>query len=140
MGSSGLVAGGNGGQEITLTINNSSLTQALAQVQASAAGSGTAGGNPQEITLTISGRDSLICHTSIKNIKYQKYTALLNMFFSKDRKGLLITNMGKSNNKKPSTVSIDFLTQASTGAGKEEKMKPIITQSHFTNPDLKTLY
>lgn len=59
MGSSGLVAGGNGGQEITLTINNSSLTQALAQVQASAAGSGTAGGNPQEITLTISGQDLL---------------------------------------------------------------------------------
>lgn len=73
MGSSALVAGGNSGQEITLTINNSSLTQALAQVQASAAGSGTAGGNPQEITLTISGRN--------KNIKYQKYTALLNMFF-----------------------------------------------------------
>lgn len=87
MGSSALVAGGNSGQEITLTINNSSLTQALAQVQASAAGSGTAGGNPQEITLTISGRN--------KNIKYQKYTALLNMFFSKGRKELLITNMGK---------------------------------------------
>ncbi|XP_063343312.1 zinc finger protein 236-like [Pelmatolapia mariae] len=59
MGNSGLVAGGNSGQEITLTINNSSLTQALAQVQASAAGSGTAGGNPQEITLTISGQDLL---------------------------------------------------------------------------------
>uniref|UniRef100_A0A7N8X0R0 Zinc finger protein 236 n=1 Tax=Mastacembelus armatus TaxID=205130 RepID=A0A7N8X0R0_9TELE len=55
MGSSGLVAGGNSGQEITLTIN-SNLTQALAQVQsqASAAGSSTAAGNPQEITLTIS--------------------------------------------------------------------------------------
>ncbi|XP_030605132.1 zinc finger protein 236 isoform X3 [Archocentrus centrarchus] len=61
MGSSGLVTGGSSGQEITLTINNSSLTQALAQVQAqaSAAGSGTAGGNPQEITLTISGQDLL---------------------------------------------------------------------------------
>ncbi|XP_035499603.1 zinc finger protein 236-like isoform X2 [Scophthalmus maximus] len=57
MSSSGLVAGGSGGQEITLTINNSSLTQALAQVQAqaSAAGSSAAAGNPQEITLTISG-------------------------------------------------------------------------------------
>uniref|UniRef100_A0A7N6C2L7 C2H2-type domain-containing protein n=1 Tax=Anabas testudineus TaxID=64144 RepID=A0A7N6C2L7_ANATE len=56
IGSSGLVAGGSSGQEITLTINNSSLTQALAQVQAqaSAAGSSTAAGNPQEITLTIS--------------------------------------------------------------------------------------
>uniref|UniRef100_A0A3Q3IK56 Zinc finger protein 865 n=1 Tax=Monopterus albus TaxID=43700 RepID=A0A3Q3IK56_MONAL len=56
MSSSGLVAGGNSGQEITLTINNSSLTQALAQVQAqaTAAGSSTAAGNPQEITLTIS--------------------------------------------------------------------------------------
>lgn len=116
MGSSGLVAGGNSGQEITLTINNSSLTQALAQVQASAAGSGTAGGNPQEITLTISGRNSLICHMSIKNIKYQKYTGLLNMFFSKDRKGLLITNMGKN---KPSTISIDFLTQANTRASRQ---------------------
>lgn len=56
IGSSALVAGGSSGQEITLTINNSSLSQALAQVQAqaSAAGSSTAA-NPQEITLTISG-------------------------------------------------------------------------------------
>uniref|UniRef100_A0A3Q3H1V4 Zinc finger protein 236 n=1 Tax=Kryptolebias marmoratus TaxID=37003 RepID=A0A3Q3H1V4_KRYMA len=61
MGSGGLVAGGNAGQEITLTINNSSLTQALAQVQAqaSAAGSSSAAGNPQEITLTISGMEKL---------------------------------------------------------------------------------
>lgn len=67
MGSSGLVAGGSSSQEITLTINNSSLTQALAQVQAqaSAAGSGTAAENPQEITLTISGVDH-IHHRSIK--------------------------------------------------------------------------
>lgn len=63
MSSSGLVAGGSSGQEITLTINNSSLTQALAQVQAqaSAAGSSAAAGNPQEITLTISGMDHCIC-------------------------------------------------------------------------------
>uniref|UniRef100_A0A8C4DK37 Zinc finger protein 236 n=1 Tax=Dicentrarchus labrax TaxID=13489 RepID=A0A8C4DK37_DICLA len=50
MGSSGLIAGGANGQEITLTINNPSLTQALA----SASCSGAAAGNPQEITLTIS--------------------------------------------------------------------------------------
>uniref|UniRef100_A0A673A1B1 Zinc finger protein 236 n=1 Tax=Sphaeramia orbicularis TaxID=375764 RepID=A0A673A1B1_9TELE len=56
MGSSGLVSAGSNGQEITFTINNSSLTQALAQVQAqaSAAGSNSVAGNPQEITLTIS--------------------------------------------------------------------------------------
>lgn len=55
--SSGLVSGGPGGQEITLTINNSSLSQALAQVHAhaSASSSSNAAGNPQEITLTISG-------------------------------------------------------------------------------------
>ncbi|XP_056236976.1 zinc finger protein 236-like [Seriola aureovittata] len=66
MSSSGLVAGGSNGQEITLTINNSSLTQALAQVQAqaSAAGSNTAAGNPQEITLTISGQDLLPQHSN----------------------------------------------------------------------------
>ncbi|KAF0045089.1 hypothetical protein F2P81_001618 [Scophthalmus maximus] len=66
MSSSGLVAGGSGGQEITLTINNSSLTQALAQVQAqaSAAGSSAAAGNPQEITLTISGQDLLPQHSN----------------------------------------------------------------------------
>ncbi|XP_068425075.1 zinc finger protein 236-like isoform X2 [Clinocottus analis] len=65
IGSSGLVAGGPSGQEITLTINNSSLTQALAQVQAhaSAAGGNTAAGNPQEITLTISGQDLLPQHS-----------------------------------------------------------------------------
>ncbi|XP_038145267.1 zinc finger protein 236-like isoform X3 [Cyprinodon tularosa] len=62
----GLVAGSSGSQEITLTINNSSLTQALAQVQAqaSAAGSGAAPGNPQEITLTISGQDLLPHHNN----------------------------------------------------------------------------
>ncbi|KAK2910564.1 zinc finger protein 236-like isoform X1 [Channa argus] len=66
MSSSGLVAGGSSGQEITLTINNSSLTQALAQVQAqaSAGGSSTAAGNPQEITLTISGQDLLPQHSN----------------------------------------------------------------------------
>ncbi|XP_028326294.1 zinc finger protein 236 [Gouania willdenowi] len=66
MGSSGFVTGGNSGQEITLTINNSSLSQALAQVQAqaSAAGSSTGVGNPQEITLTISGQDLLPQHSS----------------------------------------------------------------------------
>lgn len=66
MGSSGLVSGSNGGQEITFTFNNSSLTQALAQVQAqaSAVGSGTAAGNTQEITLTISGQDLLPQHNS----------------------------------------------------------------------------
>ncbi|XP_034384515.1 zinc finger protein 236-like isoform X1 [Cyclopterus lumpus] len=64
IGSSGLVTGGPSGQEITLTINNSSLTQALAQVQAhaSAAGVNSAAGNPQEITLTISGQDLLPQH------------------------------------------------------------------------------
>lgn len=51
MGSSGMMAGGAGGQEITLTINNSSLTQAFA----SASCGGSAAANPQEITLTISG-------------------------------------------------------------------------------------
>ncbi|KAM3872736.1 zinc finger protein 236 [Diretmus argenteus] len=64
MGSSGLVSGGAGGQEITLTINNSSLTQALAQAQASAAGSNAVVGNPQEITLTISGQDLLPQHSA----------------------------------------------------------------------------
>uniref|UniRef100_A0A3B4AUW8 C2H2-type domain-containing protein n=1 Tax=Periophthalmus magnuspinnatus TaxID=409849 RepID=A0A3B4AUW8_9GOBI len=56
MGSSGLVSGSNGGQEITFTFNNSSLSQALAQVQAqaSAAGASSAAGGTQEITLTIS--------------------------------------------------------------------------------------
>lgn len=62
MSNSGLVAGGSSGQEITLTINNSSLTQALAQVQAQASVAGSSGvaGNHQEITLTISGMDIII--------------------------------------------------------------------------------
>uniref|UniRef100_A0A3Q3VYE9 C2H2-type domain-containing protein n=1 Tax=Mola mola TaxID=94237 RepID=A0A3Q3VYE9_MOLML len=51
MGSSGLITGGSSSQEITLTINNPSLTQALASATCSSA----AAGNPQEITLTISG-------------------------------------------------------------------------------------
>ncbi|CDQ98359.1 unnamed protein product [Oncorhynchus mykiss] len=58
----GLVS--SGAQEITLTINNSSLTQALAQAQANAAAGGNtaAGNHPQEITLTISGQDLLQQH------------------------------------------------------------------------------
>ena len=60
--SSGLVPGGAGGHEITLTINNSSLTQALAQAQAAGASAGA--GNPQEITLTISGQGTHNTHSS----------------------------------------------------------------------------
>uniref|UniRef100_A0A3B5MFU7 Zinc finger protein 236 n=1 Tax=Xiphophorus couchianus TaxID=32473 RepID=A0A3B5MFU7_9TELE len=48
MSNAGLVAGANSSQEITLTINNSSLTQALAQVQAQASAA----------TLTISGMNT----------------------------------------------------------------------------------
>lgn len=59
MTTTGLLSGGANGQEITLTINNSSLNQVLAQAQAQAAGAGSAAGNPQEITLTISGPDLL---------------------------------------------------------------------------------
>lgn len=58
MGSSGMIAGGTSGQEITLTINNSSLTQALASASCSSA----ATGNPQEITLTISGIEHFSVH------------------------------------------------------------------------------
>ncbi|CAL1610638.1 unnamed protein product [Knipowitschia caucasica] len=66
MASSGLVSGGNSGQEITFTFNNSSLSQALAQVQAqaSAVGSVSAAGGTQEITLTISGQDLLPQHNN----------------------------------------------------------------------------
>nr|XP_032655136.1 zinc finger protein 236-like [Chelonoidis abingdonii] len=51
--SQGMVSTSNGQHEITLTINNSSLSQVLAH----AAGSTTTNpsGSPQEITLTISG-------------------------------------------------------------------------------------
>ncbi|XP_064909064.1 zinc finger protein 236 isoform X1 [Columba livia] len=61
MTSQGMVSSSNGQHEITLTINNSSLSQVLAH----ASGSTTANssGSPQEITLTISGQD-LIQHNS----------------------------------------------------------------------------
>nr|XP_061789717.1 zinc finger protein 236-like [Nerophis lumbriciformis] len=59
LGTTGLVNGGTGNQEITLTINNSSLSQALAQVQATVSGSNTSSVNHQEITFTISGQDLL---------------------------------------------------------------------------------
>ncbi|XP_028971587.2 zinc finger protein 236 isoform X1 [Esox lucius] len=60
-------SGLSGAQEITLTINNSSLTQALAQAQASASGTSGAGLHPQEITLTISGQDLLQHQASSAN-------------------------------------------------------------------------
>ncbi|NWU52852.1 ZN236 protein, partial [Dromas ardeola] len=51
----------NGQHEITLTINNSSLSQVLAHASGSTTASSS--GSPQEITLTISGQD-LIQHNS----------------------------------------------------------------------------
>ena len=56
MTSQGLVSTSGGPHEITLTINNSSLSQALAQAAGPAAAA--ASGPPQEITLTISGESS----------------------------------------------------------------------------------
>ncbi|KAM7126021.1 zinc finger protein 236 isoform 3-T3 [Molossus nigricans] len=56
----GLVSSSSGPHEITLTINNSSLSQVLAQA---AGPTSSSSGPPQEITLTISGQD-LIQHSS----------------------------------------------------------------------------
>ncbi|XP_059751598.1 zinc finger protein 236 isoform X6 [Balaenoptera ricei] len=61
MTSQGLVSTSSGPHEITLTINNSSLSQVLAQAAGPTAASSS--GSPQEITLTISGQD-LIQHSS----------------------------------------------------------------------------
>ncbi|RXN06522.1 zinc finger protein 236 [Labeo rohita] len=63
----GLVNGSNSAPEITLTINNSSLTQALAQTSAAASTPAT---STSEITLTIAGQDLLPqhCPTSTPNM------------------------------------------------------------------------
>lgn len=53
MTSQGMVSSSNGQHEITLTINNSSLSQVLAHATGSTTTSSS--GSPQEITLTISG-------------------------------------------------------------------------------------
>lgn len=53
MTSQGMVSSSNGQHEITLTINNSSLSQVLAHATGSTTASSS--GSPQEITLTISG-------------------------------------------------------------------------------------
>ncbi|XP_053324282.1 zinc finger protein 236 [Spea bombifrons] len=55
MTSQGLVSTSNGQHEITLTINNSSLSHVLAHATGTTPTSAT--GSPQEITLTISGQD-----------------------------------------------------------------------------------
>ncbi|OCT76558.1 zinc finger protein 236 isoform X2 [Xenopus laevis] len=55
MASQGLVPQSNGQHEITLTINNSSLSHVLAHATGSTPTTST--GSPQEITLTISGQD-----------------------------------------------------------------------------------
>ncbi len=54
----GLVSGGNSAPEITLTINNTSLTQALAQTSAAAS---TPTISTPEITLTIAGTHTHPC-------------------------------------------------------------------------------
>ncbi|XP_073702923.1 zinc finger protein 236-like [Garra rufa] len=62
----GLVSASNSAPEITLTINNSSLTQALAQTSVAASTPVT---STSEITLTIAGQDLLPhCTTSTSNI------------------------------------------------------------------------
>ncbi|KAF4103587.1 hypothetical protein G5714_016470 [Onychostoma macrolepis] len=63
----GLVSGGNSAPEITLTINNSSLTRALARTSAAASTPAT---STPEITLTIAGQDLLPqhCPTSTSNM------------------------------------------------------------------------
>ncbi|XP_061450206.1 zinc finger protein 236 isoform X3 [Rhineura floridana] len=61
MTSQGMVSTPNGQHEITLTINNSSLSHVLAH--ASSTTTTNSSGTPQEITLTISGQD-LIQHNS----------------------------------------------------------------------------
>ncbi|KAM4705525.1 zinc finger protein 236 [Rhinophrynus dorsalis] len=55
MASQGLVSSSNGQHEITLTINNSSLSHVLAHATGTTPTTST--GSPQEITLTISGQD-----------------------------------------------------------------------------------
>ncbi|KAM5158048.1 zinc finger protein 236 [Mantella aurantiaca] len=62
MTSQGLVSSSNGQHEITLTINNSSLSQVLAH--ATGTTSTTSSVSPQEITLTISGQDIMQLGTS----------------------------------------------------------------------------
>ncbi|NWX99557.1 ZN236 protein, partial [Nothoprocta ornata] len=62
MTSQGMVSSSNGQHEITLTINNSSLSQVLAHATGSATANSS--GSPQEITLTISGCQDLIQHNS----------------------------------------------------------------------------
>ncbi|XP_018605792.1 zinc finger protein 236 isoform X1 [Scleropages formosus] len=62
MTSPGLVTTGSSGQEITLTINNSSLSQVLAQ--ASATDPAPVSSDPPEITLTISGQDLMPQHST----------------------------------------------------------------------------
>lgn len=68
----GLVSGGNSAPEITLTINNSSLTQALAQTSAAAS---TPAISTPEITLTIAGT-----HTPLQTIQTQ--TSALSVDFA----------------------------------------------------------
>ncbi|XP_028908899.1 zinc finger protein 236 isoform X2 [Ornithorhynchus anatinus] len=66
MTSQGLVSTSNGQHEITLTINNTSLSQVLAHATGST--TPTSAGSPQEITLTISGQD-LIQHNPSGSIR-----------------------------------------------------------------------
>ena len=62
MSSQGLVSTASGPHEITLTINNSSLSQVLAQAAGPTA---SASGSPQEITLTISGQSFPVAYVSL---------------------------------------------------------------------------
>ncbi|XP_053570824.1 zinc finger protein 236 isoform X2 [Bombina bombina] len=65
MTSQGLVSSSNGQHEITLTINNSSLSHVLAHATGTTPTTST--GSPQEITLTISGQDIMQLGSSGSN-------------------------------------------------------------------------
>ncbi|XP_067838040.1 zinc finger protein 236-like isoform X2 [Heptranchias perlo] len=65
MTSPGLASSSSGKHEMTLTINNSNLSQVLAQATNATCANPT--GTPQEITLTISGQDIIQQHSSTGN-------------------------------------------------------------------------
>ncbi|XP_074058924.1 zinc finger protein 236-like isoform X2 [Macrotis lagotis] len=137
MTSQGLVSTSNGQHEITLTINNSSLSQVLAHAAGSTAT--TSSGSSQEITLTISGQD-LIQHNTNGNSELNGSIRLSAPAINNQPPGATLTisndqllsqsttlnssdlnttigNLPSATSMSPSTIATQNLVMSSSGVG-----------------------
>ncbi|XP_076991314.1 zinc finger protein 236 isoform X3 [Tamandua tetradactyla] len=115
-----LMSTSSGPHEITLTINNSSLSQVLAQAAGSTA---TPSSSPQEITLTISGQD-LIHHNSNGSSELNGSIRLSAPAINNQSTGATLTISNDQLLSQSATLNSSELTAATGGLPAATPMSP----------------